>query len=81
MGNMRSYKFFLSVIFMLLMAGSCTWRHHIYKRAKKESHVSHRNAHAAKDAANSQKGGDASSTEKQKSKVHHKGGGTRFKFY
>lgn len=66
---------------MALLSGSCTWRHHVYKEAKKESHVSRRNAHAAKNAVHHQKGGDASSSEKQKSKVHHKGGGTRFKFY
>lgn len=76
-----SYKIFFGVIFMALLSGSCTWRHHVYKKAHKESHVNRHNAHAAKDASHNQKGGDASSTEKQKSKVHHKGGGTRFKFY
>ena len=78
---MTSYKVAFSVIFISLFAVSCTWRHHVYKRAKKESHISRRSSNAAKGAVHQQRGGDASSTEKQKAKVHHKGGGAKFKFY
>ncbi len=76
---MFMYKNIFSVIFIALVSVSCAERYNY--GGNKARHVNKASSHAAKDAIHHQKSGDASSTEKQKSKLHHKGGGTRFKFY
>lgn len=79
-------KMFITYIIGVILSSllvSCAEGYHNAgpKSHKKVPHINSASAHNAKNATNSQKAGTSSSTEKQKAKIHHKGGGAKFKFY
>jgi hypothetical protein len=80
---MKTILIYISIGLIGIMVSSCAEGYHNAgpKSHKKVPHVNSASAHNAKAATHSQKAGTSSSTEKQKAKIHHKGGGAKFKFY